>query len=120
MSKQLVYILVDSGSTHNFLDLQTAKRLGCKMKSTCPLLVVVPGEYKLSSSYECLNFTWSIQGHQFQSSVMILPLGGCEMVLGIQWLATLGDVLWDFKNLKMAFTYHSHRLTLRETWQADL
>lgn len=118
VGKHMVHILVDSGSTHNFLDLQTAKKLGCQMKSICLLQVVVPGGYKLSSHYECPNFSWSIQRHEFHSNVMILPLGGCEMVLGIQWLATLGDVLWDFKNLKMAFSYQGHKLTLRGTGQA--
>nr|GEX00175.1 hypothetical protein [Tanacetum cinerariifolium] len=32
-------ILVDSGSTHNFLDINMAKRLGCKIRSTCHLAV---------------------------------------------------------------------------------
>lgn len=34
---------------------------------------------------------------------MLLPLGGCEMVLGIQWSATLGDIQWNFKQLTMEF-----------------
>nr|GEV07607.1 RNA-directed DNA polymerase, eukaryota [Tanacetum cinerariifolium] len=29
--------------------------------------------------------------------VMLLPLRGCEMVLGIQWLSTLGTIEWNFK-----------------------
>lgn len=28
--KKLLHILLDSGSTHNFLDLELAKKLGCK------------------------------------------------------------------------------------------
>jgi len=26
----------------------------------------------------------------FNSDVMLLPLGGCDLVLGIEWLVTLG------------------------------
>nr|GEW55164.1 hypothetical protein [Tanacetum cinerariifolium] len=39
----------------------------------------------------------------FVTDMMILPLGGCEMVLGIQWLATLGDIKCNFNQLKMEF-----------------
>ena len=49
------------------------------------------------------------------SVVMLLPLGGCEMVLGIQWLATLGKMLCDFGNLTMEFMYNGRRLVLRGT-----
>ncbi|GJV17836.1 reverse transcriptase [Tanacetum coccineum] len=31
-------------------------------------------------------------GETFVADMIILPLEGCEMVLGIQWLATLGDI----------------------------
>nr|GEW22349.1 reverse transcriptase [Tanacetum cinerariifolium] len=41
--------------------------------------------------------------------------GGCEMVLGIQWLATLGTIQFDFKNLVMDFVYKGKRCVLRAT-----
>ncbi|GJW61807.1 retrotransposable element Tf2 [Tanacetum coccineum] len=41
VKKQVLHLLVDCGSTHNFLDLHAAKRLGCKMRKTCPLQVSV-------------------------------------------------------------------------------
>nr|GEW89165.1 reverse transcriptase [Tanacetum cinerariifolium] len=39
---------------------------------------------------------------------------GCDMVLGIQWLAILGDIQWNFKTLVMKFTYQGRKVTLRE------
>lgn len=29
----------------------------------------------------------------FVAEVMLIPLGGCDMVLGVQWLSTLGKLL---------------------------
>nr|GEX52312.1 hypothetical protein [Tanacetum cinerariifolium] len=49
----------------------------------------------------------------FVTDMMILPLGGCEMVLGIQWLATLGDIKCNFNQLKMEFWYDKRRMVLR-------
>ncbi|GJS12271.1 reverse transcriptase [Tanacetum coccineum] len=84
VKKHALHLLVNCGSTHNFLDLHAARRLGCKMSKTCPLQVSMANGQVMSSIYECKNFKWTIQGQVFETDVMILPLGGCEMVLGIQ------------------------------------
>ncbi|KAK4413521.1 hypothetical protein Salat_2764700 [Sesamum alatum] len=91
-----VHILIDTGSTHNFLDLETAKRLGCKLEDTEPFPVAVANRNKMYSSFACKSFGWKMQGVSFTTDMMILPLGGCDMVLGVQWLVTLGDINWNF------------------------
>jgi hypothetical protein len=32
-----------------------------------------------------------------------IDMGGCEIVLSVEWLHTLGPILMDFKNLTMQF-----------------
>ncbi|GKA05952.1 transposable element [Tanacetum coccineum] len=46
-------------------------------------------------------------------------VGGCDMVLGIQWLATLGDIKCNFKELKMQFVYNNKKLCLRGSKKAE-
>ncbi|GJT52693.1 reverse transcriptase [Tanacetum coccineum] len=53
----------------------------------------------MTSIYKCKGFTWVFQGVTYTADVMILPLGGCDIVLGIQWLATLGSIQWNFKTV---------------------
>ncbi|GJR30316.1 retrotransposable element Tf2 [Tanacetum coccineum] len=84
VGKHTVHVLIDSGSTHNFLDLRVAKKLGCKLKATCSMDVSVANRQIMNGSYECKGFKWTLQGVEFTSDVLILPLGGCEMVLGVQ------------------------------------
>lgn len=53
-----------------------------------------------------------LQGTQFKVDAYLLPLGSCDMVLGIQWLETLGVIKWDFKQLRMEFNYQGKRHVL--------
>lgn len=34
---------------------------------------------------------------------LVMPLGGCEVVLGVQWLSTLGSIEWNFLQLTIKF-----------------
>jgi len=42
------------------------------------------------------------------------------MVLGVQWLSTLGSILWDFVELKMELTCRGRRMVLRGTKKSDV
>ncbi|GJR42434.1 reverse transcriptase [Tanacetum coccineum] len=92
VAKHLLHLLMDTGSTHNFLDLFTTKKLGSKITKIYPLKVIMAGGNKMVSLYKVYGFQWSIQGYQLKTDVMLLPLGGCEMVLGIQWWPTLRNI----------------------------
>lgn len=37
--KRVLQILLDSGSTHNFLDLAMARKLGCKLEAVKPMAI---------------------------------------------------------------------------------
>ncbi|GJZ20946.1 retrotransposable element Tf2 [Tanacetum coccineum] len=52
VGKQVVHILIDCGSTHNFLDIHTAKKLGCRLAKTTPMQVsVANGQRMMSTSW---------------------------------------------------------------------
>ena len=59
-------------------------------------------------------------GEQFSADVVLVSLGSCEMVLGIQWLSTLGPILWDFEQLRMEFKYEGRRAVLRGTQKSNV
>ena len=90
--KKLLHILIDSGSTHNFLDAHVAKKLGCRIEVIPSLNVVVADGNKVQISNVVKSFTWVIQNTSFSSDIMLLPLGCCDLVLGVEWLVTLGDI----------------------------
>jgi hypothetical protein len=44
-----------------------------------------------------------IAGDAFTIDYYGLSLGSYDMVLGVQWLESLGLFLWDFKNRTLSF-----------------
>ena len=38
-----------------------------------------------------------------------INMGGCDIVLGLEWLRTLGPILMDFKELTMTFTQEGQK-----------
>ncbi|KAL8143658.1 hypothetical protein V2J09_016690 [Rumex salicifolius] len=112
VGKTKLHILIDPGSTHNFLNLDVAKLLGCKLEDVKPLLVAAVG-HKLSSGYKCSEFSWRVQGYDFCTEVRTLPLDCCDLVLGIQWLTTIGPVWWDFVKMRMEFVFRGTKRVLR-------
>ncbi|GJV53751.1 gypsy/ty3 retroelement polyprotein [Tanacetum coccineum] len=70
-----LHILVDYGSTHNFLHMEIARKIGCKLKNTCPLAIIVAGGRQLTNVSECKGFEWKLQGGTFVDDMITLPLG---------------------------------------------
>ncbi|KAA8519441.1 hypothetical protein F0562_013684 [Nyssa sinensis] len=69
VKKNMVTILIDSGSTHNFLDPTMAKRTGASIQFTNPLTVVVADGTKLQSKAVVKEFQWVMQGTTFTADM---------------------------------------------------
>ncbi|GJU20045.1 hypothetical protein Tco_1153387 [Tanacetum coccineum] len=63
VGKNIIHILVDCGSTHNFVDIAVAKKLGCHIRSTCPLSVTVGDGYSIATT-SCGDQRYAILKHK--------------------------------------------------------
>ena len=113
IKKQEVVSLIDFGSTHNFLDASVLPRLQLQLDTFRVLEVKVANGIIIKTLGSCLGVTITIQGYQFVIDFNVLHLGGCEVVLGTQWLSTLGEISWDFQLLTMKFMYLGKRVFLQ-------
>ena len=84
-------VLLDIGSTHNFLDWNLAKSLKLKIDTTKTFKVKVANGAIISTKGEVKDLLIETQGHQFIIDFSLLELGGGGVVLGTQWLRTLGS-----------------------------
>lgn len=58
--KKKLHILIDPGSTHNFMDLQVAKALDCKLEQIKPMSVAAANGLDMVTGYKCAEFTWRL------------------------------------------------------------
>jgi hypothetical protein len=90
-------VLVDSGSTHNFIQNRVTKQLALQGSSTHEFQVLVGNGETLECSSLCQQVELRLGTHPFLVDLFVLPLIGVEVVLGVQWLKILGPVLTDYK-----------------------
>jgi hypothetical protein len=50
---------------------------------------------------------------EFKANLHLLTLGGCDVVLGVDWLGTLSPILWDFISLTVKFKHHKQEMLLQ-------
>ncbi|KAL4574559.1 hypothetical protein LXL04_021392 [Taraxacum kok-saghyz] len=100
----LAWVLLDMGSTHNFIAKRSAERLQILVHHRPGLCVALPDGGKMASNGISKDLHMAVQGCEFSADFFSIPLEGFDMVLGICWLQGLGQILWDFKVREMEFT----------------
>lgn len=109
-----VAILVDLGSSHNFIDSTLLTILQLKVDPFSSLSLKIVNGKCLQSKELCNIVNFKVQSNMFQTSFYLLDLVGCEVVLGIQWLQTLWTITLDFSELLMTFVYTKKYVNFRK------
>jgi hypothetical protein len=98
-----VMVLIDGGSTHNFIDQSMVNKYELPMVPNRKFQVTVANREKIDCIGLYPSLTIMIQGQIVTADYFILLVAACLVVLGVQWLATLGPVETDYKRLTMSF-----------------
>jgi hypothetical protein len=101
--------LLDSGLTHNFIDTAATHRASITWQPTSGLQVAVANGDRLNSPGRCHDLCIVISTEPFVIDCYGLELASFKMVLGVQWLESLGPLRWDFGQRMMAFVRNGHR-----------
>ena len=106
-------ILVNTGSTHNFVDALLVSSLQLKVDVSRILEIKVANGTVVRTQGFCSSVSVCVQRVEFCVQFHVLALGGCDAVLGIQWLSTFGVIHWDFQLLTMKFHYKDQQVLLQ-------
>ncbi|EYU45221.1 hypothetical protein MIMGU_mgv1a024659mg, partial [Erythranthe guttata] len=74
---------------------------------------MVANQETIECAGQCQALTLSIQGCSVTAYYYILPVAACQLVLGVQWLETLGSIETDYKQLSMTFKVNGISRTFR-------
>jgi Retroviral aspartyl protease len=79
---------------------------------TQPFKVRVGSGAYLHCHQICNEVTLLLQSHTFNLDLFVLDIEGTNVVLGIQWLATLGPILTNYDTLTMEFCLQGQQIKL--------
>ncbi|XP_042054452.1 uncharacterized protein LOC121799175 [Salvia splendens] len=115
--KKVLKILIDTGSTHNFLSSRVAGKIKGQFVQVPPRAVEVANGQLLQCTQKSSTFQWEMQSFKFTTEVYVIQLETYDLILGGQWLSTLGEIKWDFSKLSMVFLLNGEEVKLLgEDW----
>ena len=103
IKKQKVIVLIDSGSTYNFIYKILVEHLNCfvYLVTNFQVLVANGGSIDFVGKHHYIEL--SIGEYNLEIPMYVIPIGGVDVVLGIQWLRTLGTIYTNYNELFMRF-----------------
>lgn len=109
---QPVSVLIDTGSTHNILQPRIAKHLHIPPTLTPKLSVMVGNGSHIQCAGFCPQVPLNLQNTFFHIPFYLFPIQGADVVLGMEWLETLGTISADFSIPSLSFIYDNSIVTL--------
>jgi len=104
-----VIILVDCGSTHNFIHRCIAQETHCYIHAVNNFQIMISNGGSMKCGGRCENVRLQIGDYHLKSHMFSINMGGCDIVLGADWIRTLGPILMNFKDLTMKFDQEGHQ-----------
>ena len=104
--------LIDTGSNNNFIQEALVDRLGLKYERATRFQVYMGNGQYLVCDKKCVGVELVLQGTSFEVDLFVLPIWGLDVVLGMQWLQTLGPCLHDHNELTMEFQWQGKQVPL--------
>lgn len=103
---------LDCMAFNNFLSKDLIKRCGLTYVDTPTYVVEVGDGRKLKCQGKCTNFMLEIQGLKICQDFFIFNIGGANVVLGLEWLASLKEVKADCSKLKLPIGGGDNQVTV--------
>ncbi|XP_065849153.1 uncharacterized protein [Euphorbia lathyris] len=111
-----ISILVDSGATHNFISGRLVKSLGLHEEEGRTIVIRMGDGYKIRVSKHCPNLKIGMGDFECEIKALVLDIWCLDVILGIDWLQTLGEVCHDWKLKKMKFWRDGKQVELIGTY----
>uniref|UniRef100_A0A1J3DC48 Uncharacterized protein n=1 Tax=Noccaea caerulescens TaxID=107243 RepID=A0A1J3DC48_NOCCA len=107
-----VIVMIDSGATHNFIDPFVLGKTHLTPARNRSLEILLGTDITINGYGVCKDVSVVLQSHEFVMNFVVLELGNAEIILGVDWLRTLGRCGYDWDKHEMSFLYKGSMITL--------
>ncbi|KAD5961742.1 hypothetical protein E3N88_13215 [Mikania micrantha] len=108
-----VLILIDSGYTHNFISDKLVRDMQLTTHFISPFGVQIGNGDVIRCNQICKNLSLQLLDLKLSQDFYPFALGGADVVLGIQWLATLNTVQANWNEMFLKFTISGKEYKLK-------
>lgn len=112
VGKLKLMILIDTGSTHSFMDPKIAYQLKLPVQKGSILTVMVANGQKVKCEEICKGFQWEIQGEKFTKDLRMFRMGGCDLVLGMDWIDSFAPIQLHTRPPSISFMRDGRKVSL--------
>eukprot|EP00253_Pinus_taeda_P017311 PITA_17311 len=113
IKRRPVVVLIDSGSTHNFIHQRVVEAVHYFVRAVSNFQVQIADGGTMKCDGCCENVKLQMGDYQLKTHMFSIHMGRCDIVLGAEWLRTLGPITMDFQELYMSFKQNNSTRTLR-------
>ncbi|KAH6796258.1 hypothetical protein C2S51_037244 [Perilla frutescens var. frutescens] len=100
-----VRVMIDSGASQCFVSDQLVDRLYLPVNSSSRPMICLGDGKRRSALGLCAALGLTFGDADFEVACYSFPLGGIYVILGVSWLATLGDVQTNWARMTMKFKH---------------
>jgi hypothetical protein len=108
-----VVVLLDSGASHNFISHNLVAELQLHKSDTGSYGVTLGTGVSVPGTGICKGVKLSLQGIEVIEEFLPLQLGSSDVILGIQWLSTLGLTHINWKDQTLRFRAGEKQVVLQ-------
>jgi hypothetical protein len=106
-------VLIDSGRTHNFIHQRLVDDLHLFFLPISNFQILIANGGTMKCGGHCENVKLQMGDYHLKTHMFSISMGGCDIVLGVEWIHTLGPITMDYQELYMSFHHEAHSYTLR-------
>ncbi|KAI0507251.1 hypothetical protein KFK09_013373 [Dendrobium nobile] len=108
-----VRVLFDSGATHNSLAYRVTEQLGLEVIASKEVEVTICTGQKARIYGKCKGVTIILQGEVVTQDFLLIDLENTDVILGMQWLQSLGDMEVNWEKLLIKYKSNGRRVALQ-------
>ncbi|KAJ3689395.1 hypothetical protein LUZ61_018559 [Rhynchospora tenuis] len=118
LGKTPICVLIDTGSTHSFINPDLIDSDKWPISTTSPLSVKIADGTAMTTTTMCQHLPFTLQNYALAGSVRLLNIQGYDLILGMDWLSQHGPMMIDWDTGKLQL--HNHGQVIELTVQQEV